>query len=287
MEIVSSVKDFQFLLSEKRNSGKEIGFVPTMGALHEGHTSLIDTSVKQKKSTAVSIFINPLQFSAEEDLDNYPSSLEKDEEICINHKVDILFCPTQKEIYPNGPPEPEDIGEIGTILEGKSRPSHFPGVATVVARLFEIVGKSCAYFGEKDFQQVKVVNDLVKRRQFPVEIVACPTIRQVDGLALSSRNAYLTQDQLTDASVLYRALTVGAESILNGEKNSENLKKLISDVVKSESKGDLDYVGIVDSETFTPLNLLNDLGEQVRILIACKFGNARLIDNIGVVVPET
>ena len=127
----------------------------------------------------------------------------------------------------------------------------------------------------------------MKRRQFPVEIVACPTIRQVDGLALSSRNAYLTQDQLTDASVLYRALTVGAESILNGEKNSENLKKLISDVVKSESKGDLDYVGIVDSETFTPLNLLNDLGEQVRILIACKFGNARLIDNIGVVVPET
>ena len=287
MEIVSSVKDFQLLLSEGRNSGKEIGFVPTMGALHKGQTSLIDTSVKQKKSTAVSIFINPLQFSAEEDLDNYPSSLEKDEDICVNHKVDFLFCPTQKEIYPNGPPEPEEIGEIGTILEGKSRPSHFPGVATVVARLFEVVGKSCAYFGEKDFQQVKVVNDLVKRRQFPVEIVACPTIRQVDGLALSSRNAYLTQDQLTDASVLYRALTVGAESILNGEKNSENLKKLISDVVKSESKGDLDYVGIVDSETFTPLNLLNDLGEQVRILIACKFGNARLIDNIGVVVPET
>ena len=184
MEIVSSVKDFQFLLSEGRNSGKEIGFVPTMGALHEGHTSLIDTSVKQKKSTAVSIFINPLQFSAEEDLDNYPSSLEKDEDICVNHKVDFLFCPTQKEIYPNGPPEPEDIGEIGTILEGKSRPSHFPGVATVVARLFEIVGKSCAYFGEKDFKQVKVVNDLVKRRQFPVEIVTCPTIRQVDGLAL-------------------------------------------------------------------------------------------------------
>ena len=285
MEIVTSVKDFQNLLNERRNLGEEIGFVPTMGALHEGHTSLIDTSVKQKKTTVVSIFINPLQFSDEEDLDDYPSSLEKDEETCLKHKVDLLFCPTRKEIYPKGMPEPAEIGEIAKILEGKSRPSHFPGVVTVVARLFEIVGKACAYFGEKDFQQMMVVNDLVKRHRFPIEIVACPTIRQIDGLALSSRNVYLTEEQRVDAPVLYRALAAGAELISDGEKKSENLKKLISDIVLNESKGDLDYVGIVDSETFTPLDSLKDSGKQIRILIACDFGTARLIDNIGVVIP--
>ena len=282
MEIVTSVKDFQNLLNERRNLGEEIGFVPTMGALHEGHTSLIDTSVRQEKTTVVSIFINPLQFSDEEDLDDYPSSLEKDEETCLKHKVDLLFCPTRKEIYPKGMPEPAEIGEIAKILEGKSRPSHFPGVVTVVARLFEIVGKACAYFGEKDFQQMMVVNDLVKRHRFPIEIVACPTIRQIDGLALSSRNVYLTEEQRVDAPVLYRALNVGAEAIVDGEKNSENLKKLISDIVRNESKGDLDYVEVVDSETFTPLDLLSDSGRKIRILIAC---NARLIDNIGVVIP--
>ena len=285
MEIVTSVKDFQNLLNERRNLGEEIGFVPTMGALHEGHTSLIDTSVRQEKTTVVSIFINPLQFSDEEDLDDYPSSLEKDEGTCLKHKVDLLFCPTQKEIYPKGMSEPEEIGEIGKILEGKSRPSHFQGVATVVARLFEIVGKACVYFGEKDFQQIVVVNDLVRRHRFPVEIVACPTIRQIDGLALSSRNAYLTEEQRADAPVLYRALNAGAELISDGEKKSENLKKLISEIVVNESKGDLDYVGIVDSETFTPLDSLNDSGKQIRILIACDFGTARLIDNIGVVIP--
>jgi len=285
MEIVTSVKDFQNFLNERRNLGKEIGFVPTMGALHEGHTSLIDTSVRQGKTTVVSIFINPLQFSDEEDLDDYPSSLEKDEETCSKHKVDLLFCPTQKEIYPKGIPEPEEIGETGKIFEGKSRPSHFQGVATVVARLFEIVGKACVYFGEKDFQQMMVVNDLVKRHRFPVEIVACPTVRQIDGLALSSRNVYLTEEQRVDATVLYRALAAGAELISDGEKNSENLKKLISEIVTNESKGDLDYVGIVDSETFTPLDSLNDSGKQIRILIACDFGTARLIDNIGAVIP--
>ena len=285
MEIVTSVKDFQNLLSEKRNLGEEIGFIPTMGALHEGHTSLIDTSVREKKTTVVSIFINPLQFSPEEDLDDYPLNFEKDKEICAKHKVDLLFCPTQKEIYPKGTPELEEIGELGKILEGKSRPSHFQGVAKVVARLFEIVGDAYVYFGEKDFQQIMVVNDLVKRRRFPVEIVACPTIRQIDGLALSSRNVYLTEEQRADAPVLYRALNVGAESIVDGEKNSENLKKLISDIVRNESKGDLDYVEVVDSETFTPLDLLSDSGRKIRILIACKFGNARLIDNIGVVIP--
>jgi pantoate--beta-alanine ligase len=285
MEIVTSVKDFQNLLNERRNLGENIGFVPTMGALHGGHTSLIDTSVRQEKTTVVSIFVNPLQFSDEEDLDDYPSSLEKDEGTCLKHKVDLLFCPTQKEIYPEGVSEIEEIGEIGKILEGKSRPSHFQGVATVVARLFEIVGEACAYFGEKDFQQVMVVNDLVKRHRFPIEIVACPTIRQTDGLALSSRNVYLTEEQRADAPVLYRALTAGAELVSDGERKSENLKKLIGDIVVNESKGDLDYVAIVDSATFTPLDSLNDSGRQIRILIACDFGTARLIDNVGVVIP--
>ena len=285
MEIVTSVKDFQNLLNERRNLGENIGFVPTMGALHGGHTSLIDTSVRQEKTTVVSIFVNPLQFSDEEDLGDYPSSLEKDEDTCLKHKVDLLFCPTQKEIYPEGVSEIEEIGEIGKILEGKSRPSHFQGVATVVARLFEILGEACAYFGEKDFQQMMVVNDLVKRHRFPIEIVACPTIRQTDGLALSSRNVYLTEEQRADAPVLYRALTAGAELVSDGERKSENLKKLIGDIVVNESKGDLDYVAIVDSATFTPLDSLNDPGRQIRILIACDFGTARLIDNVGVVIP--
>ena len=285
METVTSVKDFQNFLSERRSLGEEIGFVPTMGALHEGHTSLIDTSVRQKKTTVVSIFVNPLQFSDTEDLDDYPLSLEKDEETCLRHEVELLFCPTRREIYPKGLPELEEIGEIGKTLEGKSRPSHFQGVATVVTRLFEIVGPTSAYFGEKDFQQLMVVNELVKRHQFPVEIVACPTIRQIDGLALSSRNVYLTEEQRADAPVLYRALKEGAESVRCGEKKSENLKKLISDIVINESKGDLDYVGVVDSETFTQLDSVLESGKQIRILIACNFGAARLIDNIGVVIP--
>ncbi len=285
METVTSVKDFQNFLSERRSLGEEIGFVPTMGALHEGHTSLIDTSVRQNKTTVVSIFVNPLQFSNTEDLDDYPLSLEKDEETCLRHKVELLFCPTQSEIYPKGLPELEEIGEIGKTLEGESRPSHFQGVATVVARLFEIVGPTSAYFGEKDFQQLMVVNELVKRHQFPVEIVACPTIRQIDGLAFSSRNVYLTEEQRADAPVLYRALMEGAESVRCGEKKSENLKKLISDIVINESKGDLDYVGVVDSETFTQLDSVLESGKQIRILIACNFGAARLIDNIGVVIP--
>jgi len=285
METVTSVKDFQNFLSERRSLGEEIGFVPTMGALHEGHTSLIDTSVRQKKTTVVSIFVNPLQFSNTEDLDDYPLSLEKDEETCLRHEVELLFCPTRREIYPKGLPELEEIGEIGKTLEGESRPSHFQGVATVVTRLFEIVGPTSAYFGEKDFQQLMVVNELVKRHQFPVEIVACPTIRQIDGLALSSRNVYLTEEQRADAPVLYRALTEGAESVRCGEKKSENLKKLISDIVINESKGDLDYVGVVDSETFTQLDSVLESGKQIRILIACNFGAARLIDNIGVVIP--
>ena len=285
METVTSVKDFQNFLSERRSLGEEIGFVPTMGALHEGHTSLIDTSVRQKKTTVVSIFVNPLQFSNTEDLDDYPLSLEKDEETCLRHEVELLFCPTRREIYPKGLPELEEIGEIGKTLEGESRPSHFQGVATVVTRLFEIVGPTSAYFGEKDFQQLMVVNELVKRHQFPVEIVACPTIRQIDGLALSSRNVYLTEEQRADAPVLYRALKEGAESVRCGEKKSENLKKLISDIVINESKGDLDYVGVVDSETFTQLDSVLESGKQIRILIACNFGAARLIDNIGVVIP--
>ena len=285
METVTSVKDFQNFLSERRSLGEEIGFVPTMGALHEGHTSLIDTSVRQKKTTVVSIFVNPLQFSDTEDLDDYPLSLEKDEETCLRHEVELLFCPTRREIYPKGLPELEEIGEIGKTLEGESRPSHFQGVATVVTRLFEIVGPTSAYFGEKDFQQLMVVNELVKRHQFPVEIVACPTIRQIDGLALSSRNVYLTEEQRADAPVLYRALKEGAESVRCGEKKSENLKKLISDIVINESKGDLDYVGVVDSETFTQLDSVLESGKQIRILIACNFGAARLIDNIGVVIP--
>jgi pantoate--beta-alanine ligase len=285
METVTSVKDFQNFLSERRSLGEEIGFVPTMGALHEGHTSLIDTSVRQKKTTVVSIFVNPLQFSDTEDLDDYPLSLEKDEETCLRHKVELLFCPTRKEIYPKGLPELEEIGEMGRTLEGESRPSHFQGVATVVARLFEIVGATSAYFGEKDFQQLMVVKELVKRQQFPVQIVACPTIRQIDGLALSSRNVYLTEEQRADAPILYRALMEGAESVRRGEKKSENLKKLVSDIVINESKGDLDYVGVVDSETFTQLDSVLESGKQVRILIACNFGDARLIDNIGVVIP--
>ena len=211
--------------------------------------------------------------------------MEKDEETCLRHKVELLFCPTRREIYPKELPELEEIGEIGKILEGDSRPSHFQGVATVVARLFEIVGPTSAYFGEKDFQQLMVVNELVKRHQFPVEIVACPTIRQIDGLALSSRNVYLTEEQRADAPVLYRALKEGAESVRCGEKKSENLKKLISDIVINESKGDLDYVGVVDSETFTQLDSVLESGKQIRILIACNFGAARLIDNIGVVIP--
>ena len=285
MEIFSSTRDFQKYLHSKRTSDNRIGFVPTMGALHDGHTSLIDTSVKQQKITAVSIFINPLQFAPDEDFEKYPKSFEEDVEICKGHGVDALFSPTQKDIFPYGLPEPMEIGPIGKIFEGKSRPSHFQGVATVVSRLFEIVGEVSAYFGEKDFQQLVVVDDLVKRHQFPVKVIHCPTVRDDNGLALSSRNVYLSGEQLIDASVLYNALCAGADLISNGEKESENLIDFIKGVVADKSEGELDYVGIVDSETFNPLNSLDFSGKHVRILIACCFGSTRLIDNIGVVVP--
>tara|TARA_B110000438_G_C15694497_1_gene598310 strand:+ start:159 stop:1016 length:858 start_codon:yes stop_codon:yes gene_type:complete len=285
MEVITLVKDFQDFLKKMRQNQESLGFVPTMGALHQGHTSLIDASRTGGNSTIVSIFLNPLQFEPSEDLETYPKDLERDIAICQAQGADVVFCPSYEEIYQSGEANSISPGKIAEIFEGRIRPSHFSGVATVLLRLFGIVGASSAYFGEKDFQQIVVVKNLVKEFRLPIEIIPCPTIREKDGLALSSRNVYLSLEERSEAPVLYRALSAAAKEIVRGEQDTKYLSSLVESIIKKESKGRLDYVGIVYEETFASPTCLDQSGKSVRILIACTFGEARLIDNIGVVIP--
>nr|MBO2501166.1 pantoate--beta-alanine ligase [Thermoanaerobacterales bacterium] len=278
---VTTIGELRDRLAEHRAAGRTVGFVPTMGYLHEGHASLMRAAREHDDVVVVSVFVNPLQFGEGEDLDTYPRDLERDARVAAAEGVDLLFVPPVEEMYPEPVLTTVSVAKVSEPMEGAARPGHFDGVATVVAKLFNIVGPCRAYFGAKDFQQLAVVRRMVRDLSFPVEVVGCPTVRELDGLAMSSRNAYLTPEQREAAPVIYRALRAGAAAIAAGERDPQAVRELVAGIIEAEPLAELDYVEVVDADSLaTPETLQGNL----RLLAAVRFGRARLIDNVGVTV---
>ena len=277
-----SVEPFRKTLNAKRSSGFSVGFVPTMGYLHEGHASLIRRARAECDVVAVSVFVNPLQFGPKEDLESYPRDLDHDLQLAMQSGAKYLFAPELSEMWPDGPPSTSvTAGALGAVLDGAARPGHFDGVATVVAKLFAIAGECRAYFGEKDYQQLLVIRQLVADLALPVEVVGCPTAREIDGLAMSSRNAYLTDEERRLAPTLYRALTEGAGAIEAGERDPAVVSAVMSEVIAAVPAFKPEYAVAVHA---ADLSVPERLQDEVRLLIAARLGRARLIDNIGVTI---
>lgn len=287
MREVTTVAELREVLTAARGEGRRIGFVPTMGYLHDGHLSLVRRAAGECGVVLASIFVNPLQFGVGEDLDAYPRDLERDRALAEEAGVDLLFVPSGVEMYPELVATTVTVAGVSERFEGASRPTHFAGVATVVSKLFNISGPCRAYFGEKDFQQVAVVRRMVSDLSIPVEVVACPTVREDDGLAMSSRNAYLDADQRAAAPVLHRALTAGAARIERGAADAEEVRAAMAEVVASEPLAEVDYLEVVDPETLEPIGSLPPLaGRPLRLLGAIRIGTTRLLDNSPATVPD-
>ena len=287
MREISDIAELRRSLDEARSIRRRLGFVPTMGYLHDGHVSLIERAAAECDEVLVSIFVNPLQFGANEDLDRYPRDLDGDRARCRDAGASLLFVPPVEEMYPRPVATTVSVAGVSERFEGASRPTHFAGVATVVAKLFNLSGPCRAYFGEKDFQQVAVVRRMVDDLSVPVEVVACPTVREPDGLAMSSRNAYLDPEQRAAAPVLHRALTEGVDRIAAGERDGGALVAAMASVVDREPLAGLDYLAVVDPTSLDPVADLGALGgRQVRLIGAIRIGSTRLIDNVGAPVPE-
>jgi pantoate--beta-alanine ligase len=276
---VTTIAALRQRLDAARAAGQRVGFVPTMGYLHAGHASLMTEARADTDLVVASIFVNPLQFAPTEDLAAYPRDLAGDTTLAEDAGVDVLFVPSGEEMYPDGVVRTSVIvAEVSAPLEGEARPTHFAGVATVVAKLFAIVGPCRAYFGEKDYQQVAVIRQMVRDLSIPVEVVACPTTREPDGLAMSSRNAYLSEAERAAAPVLHAALLVGRLAIDAGERDAPRVRALMTDLIEAEPLADLDYAEVVDATT---LQVVDPLAGELRLLAAARFGRARLIDNVG------
>jgi pantoate--beta-alanine ligase len=274
---VSSASEMMALSKEARRSGKRLGFVPTMGALHEGHLSLVRTARTQSDVVVVSIFVNPTQFGPHEDLSRYPRPLEKDRSLLETEKVDFLFCPSVEEIYPAGATTWVTVEGLSEKLDGRSRPGHFRGVTTVVAKLFHIVQPDLAFFGQKDAAQAAIIRRMAHDLEFDLRIVVCPIVREAGGLAMSSRNVYLSPEQRKQASVLYRSLTRVQTMADHGESNSTSLIAAGRQVIAEEPEVHLDYFEIVDWETLDPVP---DISKGALAAVAAYVGETRLIDNV-------
>lgn len=278
MQTIKNIKDMQALSRRLRAENKTIGFVPTMGALHEGHLSLIRHSQNINSITVVSIFINPIQFGPNEDLKQYPQDLKGDLNRLSSLNPVIVFTPVAGEMYPESFSTSVTVGSLGGILCGASRPGHFNGVATVVTKLFNIVRPDNAYFGRKDFQQTVIIKKLIKDLNFDINVIICPTVRELDGLAMSSRNTYLNNEERRAAAVLYRALKFGEELILSrGEVEAPSVKEQIRKLITAEPLARIDYVEIVDPHS---LAKADKIASPVAICIAVIIGRTRLIDNL-------
>jgi pantoate--beta-alanine ligase len=278
---VATIAELRTILDEHRRAGHTVGFVPTMGYLHPGHASLMDAA-RAHDVVVTSIFVNPLQFGPTEDLDAYPRDLSGDTALAERCGVDLLFVPSTREMYPDPIRTTVSVAGVSEVLEGRARPTHFDGVATVVAKLFAIVGPCHAYFGEKDFQQLAVVRRMVHDLSVPVAVVGCPTIREVDGLAMSSRNAYLTPAERAAAPVVHAALQAGRLAVLAGETDPAAIRAVMAGPIEAEPLAELDYAEVVDAATF---EVPDPLRGSLRLLAAARFGKARLIDNVGVEHP--
>ena len=277
MKIWNSIEDMRAACREVRRSGRRLGFVPTMGALHQGHLSLVRAAKDNCDVVAVSIFVNPTQFGATEDLGKYPRMFDRDRELLENEGVELLFTPSVEEMYPAGAVTWVTVEGLSDKLDGRSRPGHFRGVTTVVAKLFHIVEPDVAFFGQKDAAQVTIVRRMVRDMNSPVEIVACPIVRERDGLAMSSRNAYLDVQQRERALVLYRSLTRVRKLWEGGESNAEKLMAAGRQVVAGEESVRLDYFEIVDPES---LDSVERVKSGTLVAVAAFVGTTRLIDNI-------
>ena len=276
MLIESNIHAVRQQVSEWKKAGLSIGLVPTMGYLHEGHKSLIDAARRENDRVAVSIFVNPMQFGPNEDLESYPRDLEKDAALCEEAGVDLIFHPQPEEMYAPGFCTYVDMDGLTTQLCGKSRPTHFRGVQTVVLKLFHIVTPDRAYFGQKDAQQLAVIRRMVRDLDVGVTIIGCPIIREADGLAKSSRNTYLNEKERQAALVLSRSLQAGKALMEAGETNAQAVRQAITDEINKESMARIDYVDVVDFDTITPVETIQG---TVLTAIAVYIGKTRLIDN--------
>jgi pantoate--beta-alanine ligase len=277
METIRTVSWMKESSRLARAENKIVGLVPTMGALHAGHMSLVERAKRECTQVVTSIFVNPTQFGPKEDLAKYPRTFESDAQKLEAAGVDAIFAPQPADIYPPNFRTYVNVENLSDRLEGRSRPGHFRGVATVVLKLFEIVQPTYAYFGRKDAQQVRIISQMVRDLNLDVEIVICPIVREPDGLALSSRNVYLTPDERKSALVLNRALTAARDELASGTRDTLQLQSTIQKIFAAEPLASLDYAEIVDADTFDPITRIS---KPTYILLAATIGKTRLIDNL-------
>jgi pantoate--beta-alanine ligase len=283
VRLLTTIAETRTWLDSVRAEGRTVGLFPTMGYLHEGHATLMRQVRSECDVAVLSIFVNPLQFAAGEDLEQYPRDLDRDLALAESLGFDLVFAPDVVEMYPVPALTSVSVTELAASMEGASRPTHFAGVATVVAKLFNIVGPCRAYFSEKDFQQLVIVSRMAVDLSFPIEVVACPFVREADGLALSSRNVYLSPAERAAAPVLFRALGAGADAVRAGQRDPRAVIDLVAARIAAEPLAELDYVEVVDPST---LRRPDRLAGEVRLLVAARFGRPRLLDNLSVLASE-
>ncbi len=278
MEIINRKQRMASIARKLRRESKTVGFVPTMGALHEGHLALVKEARRMSDIVIVSIFVNPTQFGPKEDFDRYPRDLTADAAMLAEFEIDYVFAPDTDEIYVPGFSTYVYVEGLTETLEGASRPGHFRGVATVVTILFNTVRPDLAFFGSKDAQQVGVIKRLTRDLGFETEIVVVPTVREESGLALSSRNAYLSDEERQKASIIYQALRDAKVAFKQGERNASNIAQIVEEKIASEPLARIDYVAVVDNDNLEHVDKIDD--KEVLVAVAVRFGNVRLIDNV-------
>jgi pantoate--beta-alanine ligase len=283
MLIITGPQEMRDIVNRLKREGRQVGFVPTMGFFHEGHLALMRSACAENDVVVVSIFVNPLQFGPREDLAAYPHDFERDCRLAEEVGVDYIFHPSAEDMYPQPFRTGVSVSGVTDGLCGAGRPGHFEGVATVVAKLFHLVPAGRAYFGQKDAQQVRVVQQMVKDLDFEVEIRVCPTLREADGLAMSSRNAYLEPEERAVAPLIFQALQAGREAIEKGERNASGVEGRMREILEGEPLITLEYAGIYDNIS---LESINEVRGQVLLALAARLGRARLIDNIPVILDD-
>ena len=276
MLIYGQIEQVREAVKAWKKEGKSVGFVPTMGYLHEGHKSLIDAARRENDKVVVSIFVNPMQFGPAEDLDSYPRDLNRDAKLCEDAGVDIIFHPEPEEMYADGFCSYVDMNGLTTELCGKTRPIHFRGVQTVVLKLFHIVTPDRAYFGQKDAQQLSVIRRMVRDLNFDIEIIGCPIVREADGLAKSSRNTYLNAEERKAALVLSQAVKLGQKPAADGEASADAITTAMKELIEKEPLARIDYVKAVDAVSVEPVSKMQP---PVLVAMAVYIGKTRLIDN--------
>ena len=276
MEIITTIENIRSIVNHWKDKGYSIGFVPTMGYLHDGHAALIDQARKDNDKVIVSIFVNPTQFGENEDLNSYPRDINRDKSLCEAHKADIIFSPTSDEMYHDRKAF-VNIVELSDTLCGISRPIHFKGVCTVVTKLFNIIQPTNAYFGEKDAQQLAIIRKMVYDLNFPVNIIGVPIVRESDGLAKSSRNTYLSKEERKAATILYKAIQMGKQTIKHGA-SADSIINTMTEIINTEPLAKIDYVSVVDANTMQPVH---EITSPVLVAMAVYIGSTRLIDNFS------